>query len=134
MHMRRMVALLTLLLPTFLVPACAPNEPPPPSVTSGNLVLLTDTTQWETATLHHLQDSLATSGYRVIISGYPGETVDELMARLPWLLQPGVDILLYDDRLAGGAVFDSLVAQVSVLSPHTEVQRWEGGTIKALRH
>jgi hypothetical protein len=90
--------------------------------------------QWEATTLHHLQDSLTTSGYRVITSGYPGETAAELTARLPWLLQPGVDVLLYDDRLAGAAAFDSLLLLIGGLSPHTEVRHWEVGTIKALRH
>ncbi|WP_026232245.1 SGNH/GDSL hydrolase family protein [Neolewinella persica] len=122
---------LALLLLTFLAPACAPKDPPSPPATLQNLVLLTDTTQWEATTLQSLQDSLASSGYRVITSGYPGETAAELTARLPWLLQPGVDVLLYDDRLAGAALFDSLVQRVGLLSPHTEVQ---GLTTKAFRH
>ncbi|MFK8161478.1 MAG: hypothetical protein AB8H12_03360 [Lewinella sp.] len=122
--MYRLTISLTLLLLTFLAPACAPKDSPPPPATLQNLVLLTDTTQWEAAKLHHLQDSLSANGYRVMTSGYPGETADELTARLPWLLQPGVDLLLYDNRLAGTAVFDSLVRQVGVLSPPTQVRRW----------
>jgi hypothetical protein len=118
------VMALTLLLLTVFAPACAPKDPPPPPATLQNLVLLTDTIQWEATTLHHLLDSLAASGYRIIISGYPKETTEELMARLPWLLQPGVDVLLYDDRLAGAATFDSLLLQMKVMSPHTEVLRW----------
>ncbi|MFT5999261.1 MAG: hypothetical protein ACI81P_001718 [Neolewinella sp.] len=121
---RRLTIPLTLLLLTILAPACAPKDPPPPSESLQNLVLLTDTTQWEATALHHLQDSLATSGYRVLTSGYSGETATELLARLPWLLQPGVDVLLYDDRLAGAAAFDSLFQQVGELSGYTEVRRW----------
>jgi hypothetical protein len=88
------------------------------------VVVLTDTIQWEATALHHLRDSLTASGYRVIISGYPKETTEELMARLPWLLQPGVDVLLYDDRLAGRAAFDSLMQKIGLLSPHTVVEHW----------
>lgn len=117
------VMVLTLLLLTVFAPACAPNDPPP-SVSQQNLVLLTDTTHWQASDLHQLQDSLMMSGYRVITSGYPGESTEEIMARLPWLLQPGVDVLLYDDRLAGAATFDSLLLQMKVMSPHTEVLRW----------
>jgi len=55
-----------------------------------------------------LQDSLSAAGNRVVISGYPGETAAELTARLPWLLQPGVDYFFYDHGLSGRAGEDSL--------------------------
>ncbi|MEO0733266.1 MAG: hypothetical protein AAFZ52_10555 [Bacteroidota bacterium] len=100
----------------FLAPACAPEKTPP----TKNLVFLTDTTQWSPRAI---RDSLQKAGYRVLISGYPGETASELQARLPWLLQPGVDVLLYDPRLAGPATFDSLQKQ---LKDHpAEVKLWE---------
>lgn len=121
--MNRLTCLLPLLLMVFLAPACAPNDAPPPPATSQNLVLLTDTALWEATELQHFQDSLATIGYRVVTSGYSGETAIELTDRLPWLLQPGVDLLLYDDRLAGAPAFDSLLRRVTLLSPHTEVQQ-----------
>jgi len=58
--------------------------------------------------VNDLKDSLAAAGDRVLISGYAGETAAELIARLPWLLQPGVDLFVYDDLLAGPAGQDSL--------------------------
>ena len=100
---------LTLLLLTFLAPACAPNEPPPPPAIPRNLVLLTDTTQWNSSALIAYKDSLAGAGYRVVVSGFPGETPAELTVRLPWLLQPGVDLFLYDENLAGVPGRDSLL-------------------------
>ncbi len=99
----------TLLLLTFLAPACAPNEPPPTSPPQKNIVLLTDTTQWKTNRLATYKDSLSQAGFRVLVSGYPNESAAELTARLPWLLQPGVDLFLYDENLAGTAGYDSLV-------------------------
>lgn len=100
--------LLSLLLLLSLAPACAPNEPPLPPPIPKNIVLLTDTSRWAPTELQYYKDSLAAAGYRVLISGYPGETAAELLARLPWLLQPGVDKFIYDDRLAGPAGGDSL--------------------------
>lgn len=99
---------LTLLLLLWLAPACAPDQPPPPPAAAQNLVLLTDTTRWAATTLRQYKDSLTTAGYRVLVSGYPGETTTALLARLPWLLQPGVDKFIYDDRLAGSKAGDSL--------------------------
>jgi hypothetical protein len=100
---------IALLLLAVFAPACAPNEPPPERTIPRNLVLLTDTTQWKDGHLKSYKDSLTSTGYRVLVSGYPGENAAELTARLPWLLQPGVDLFLYDKRLAGDAGKDSLV-------------------------
>lgn len=33
---------------------------------------------------------------KVVVSGFPGEAAAAVLARLPWLLQPGVDTLLID--------------------------------------
>ena len=101
---------LTLLLLPFLAPACAPNEPPSKRTVPKNLVLLTDTSRWEAGRLVTYKDSLGKAGYRVLVSGYAGESAAELTARLPWLLQPGVDLFIYDNRLAGKAGKDSLVS------------------------
>jgi hypothetical protein len=106
---KRTAVLSTLLLLTFIAPACAPNEPPPERAVSRNLVLLTDTTQWNNDHLEAYKDSLTAAGYRVLVSGYPSESAAELSARLPWLLQPGVDLFLYDERLSGKPGKDSLM-------------------------
>lgn len=98
----------TLLLALFLAPACAPEKSVVEKFTSSHLVLLTDTLQWEAQRLEQYRDSLKTAGFRVLISGRSGETAPELKARLPWLLQPGVDLFIYDQRLAGKAGMDSL--------------------------
>lgn len=100
--------LLSLLLLLFIAPACSPNEPSPPPSVPKNLVLLTDAARWIPTELQHYKDSLTAAGYRVLLSGYPGESAADLLARLPWLLQPGVDKFIYDDRLAGPAAGDSL--------------------------
>lgn len=99
-----------LLLIPFLAPACAPPDhatadAPPPR---RPLVLLTDTTQWRAGQLANYRAGLEKEGYRVLVSGYPGETPTALVARLPWLLQPGVDRFVYDVRLSGAAGADSL--------------------------
>lgn len=92
----------------FLAPACAPAEPPPPPQRALATVLLTDTTVWQKEALLAFRDSLEKAGNRLVISGYPGETSADLVARLPWLLQPGTGRILYDERLAGSAAADSL--------------------------
>lgn len=103
--------LLALLWVITLAPACAPD--PAPAVAPGrtrNLVLLTDTTAWPAGALRHYRDSLTGAGFRVVVSGYPGESAAQLSGRLPWLLQPGVDVFVYDPALAGPAGLDSLRA------------------------
>lgn len=106
---RAITVFLPLLLLPFLAPACAPNEPLPARVPSKNIVLLTDTSLWKTGKLTAYKDSLSATGYRVLVSGYPGESAAGLTARLPWLLQPGVDLFIYDNKLAGEAGKDSLI-------------------------
>jgi len=101
-----------------------PEEEP---LRAKNLVLLTDTTQWKPPVLHRYKDSLQRAGYRVIISGTAGETAEELLARLPWLLQPGVDVFVYDERLVGSAGLDSLAAYLTRAShPATILALSEG--------
>lgn len=106
--------LLTLLLLLAIAPACAPE---PVAANNGpaarNLVLLTDTTQWTPGHLMNYRDSLTAAGFRVLVSGYPQESAAALAARLPWLLQPGVDVFIYDERLAGQAGLDSLRAYLA---------------------
>lgn len=99
----------------FLAPACAPAEPPPPTTRALATVVLTDTTIWQKEELAALRDSLEGAGNRLVISGYSGETPADLVARLPWLLQPGTGRILYDERLAGPAAADSLRALLSRL-------------------
>lgn len=108
--MNRIVSLLWLL---FVAPACAPaddqvGQTEDAAGSTTPLVLLTDASGWKEQDLAAYKDSLGAEGYRVIVSGYRGETAAELTARLPWLLQPGVSLFLYDEQLAGPAGADSL--------------------------
>lgn len=115
--------LLILLLPLALAPACAPEPAAEHHVlVNRNLVLLTDTTQWSPGQLTDYRDSLTKVGYRVLVSGYPGESSAALAARLPWLLQPGVDVFLYDERLAGQAGLDSLRVYLTRVSSPALIQ------------
>ncbi|MEM9929534.1 MAG: hypothetical protein AAF840_06935 [Bacteroidota bacterium] len=86
---------------------------------------MTDTTRWAAPTLQAFKDSLSATGYRVLLSGYPGETAADLTARLPWLLQPGVDVFLYDERLAGPAGLDSLQQALERMNHPAEVLNFE---------
>ncbi len=87
------------------------------------MVVLTDSTTWSPPRLQAFRDSLQGEGFRVLISGYPAETAAEMVERLPWLLQPGVDVFLYDERLAGPAARDSLENALSRLGHPATVQR-----------
>ena len=104
--------ILSLLLLIALAPACAPASESPSSteaaLTDKPLVLLTDTAKWPQGALQHYRDSLQAAHYRVLVSGYPGESPGEISARLPWLLQPGVSLFIYDESLAGSTGADSL--------------------------
>lgn len=108
------------LLILLLAPACAPEAPPSPPAKSVAVVLLTDTTQWPAGELTMFRDSLETSNHRLVVSGYPGETPTDLVARLPWLLQPGTEKIIYDPRLAGPAA-DSLRAAIERLGRTVDV-------------
>lgn len=112
-----------LLLLLFLAPACAPTDAPPgkPPSSAKPLVLLTDASTWTAADLEHYRDSLEQENYRVLVTGYPNETPAALTARLPWLLQPGVDLFIYDEALAGPAGTDSLRAALQRLGHEAEL-------------
>lgn len=100
--------MLSLLFIPLLAPACAPAENiSAKELPTRHVVMLTDTLQTGHQ-ITNLRDSLLAVGDRVLISGYPDETAEELMARLPWLLQPGVDLFIYDQDLAGKPGEDSL--------------------------
>jgi hypothetical protein len=117
---------LTLLFVLFLAPACAPNEQASEAeavaVVARPIVLLTDAETWSEVGLKQYKDSLEAKNYRVIVSGFTGETVGDLVARLPWLLQPGVDLFLYDSALAGPAGADSLRAYIGRMNLEIPVQ------------
>ncbi len=102
-------------LPLLLLIFCT-CAPPPEENTEEirNAVILTDMASWAPGELNDLRDSLTVAGYRTLVSGTAGETESELLSRLPWLLQPGIDLLLYDPRLAGRAVLDSLDKRLDV--------------------
>ncbi|WP_157500782.1 hypothetical protein [Lewinella sp. 4G2] len=101
-------ALLLFLL--HLAPACAPNNDSEATAEPRrtNIVVLTDTADWAPNHLRLLTEQFAKSGSRVLTSGECGETAAQLIQRLPWLLQPGVDTFYVDPRLAGPEVYDSL--------------------------
>lgn len=99
---------LSLLFVPLLAPACAPAENTVEEVLPArHVVVLTDTLQTGHG-IRGFRDSLIGAGNRVLISGYPEETAEGLTARLPWLLQPGVDLFVYDQNLAGKPGEDSL--------------------------
>lgn len=104
--------LLSLLFILSFAPACAPNVEPSDGEPekARPLVLLTDTLSWKPGDLVAYRDSLESENYRVLISGFSGESPTQLVVRLPWLLQPGVALFLYDESLAGPAGGDSLRA------------------------
>ena len=98
--------LLSLLLLTCA--ACLPDrrEPPPPP--DFRVVVVADTSRWAAGELLRLRADYAAPNFRLLITGYPGETAPALTARLPWLLQPGVDRFLYDTISLPPAGLDSL--------------------------
>lgn len=59
------------------------------------------------------------SSRTVAVSGYAGETSKALLQRLPWLLQPGVDTIVYDQQFLGPEIADSLRQKLVKLSPAT---------------
>ncbi len=122
-----MLRTITLLLVLFIAPACAPDHTYDEAGTEVDdtqipLVLLTDASTWEKEDLQALKDSLTEQRYRVIVSGFTGETAAALTARLPWLLQPGVGLFLYDERLSGAGAADSLRSALDRLGKETPVQ------------
>lgn len=62
-----------------------------------------------------LKDSLTQIGYRVIVSSIQGESAEQVAARLPWLLQPGVDELYIEKNQ--GTLKDSLLSKLLELQP-----------------
>lgn len=111
---------LSLLFVLLLAPACAPPEDVSETPPARHVVLLTDTLKSDKL-ITHLRDSLVAAGNRVLISGYPEETAEQLTARLPWLLQPGVDLFIYDQDLAGKPGEDSLRNYLSRMEHPAEV-------------
>ncbi|MEM6770866.1 MAG: hypothetical protein AAF597_09805 [Bacteroidota bacterium] len=114
-----------LLLVLLFAPACAPNDA---SVTVKKprtlkpLVLLSDADSWTSSGLDAYRDSLTKAGYRVLVSGFAGESTTELTERLPWLLQPGVELFIYDEKLAGPDGADSLRSALERLGQDTPVE------------
>lgn len=114
-----------LLLVFCLAPACAPSSDKEGKAEQQNprpLVLLTDASTWAEEDLTTLKDSLEAAHYRVLVSGFSDETPEQLVARLPWLLQPGVSLFLYDEALAGATGEDSLRNALQRLGHDAPVQ------------
>ena len=65
-----------------------------------NAVLLIDTLRTRARARDSLREVLESDGYRVLLSPTTGEEVGETVARLPWLLQPGVGVIVYDGDTA----------------------------------
>lgn len=100
---------LTLFVLLNLAPACAPEKETQEASPPKKVVVLTDSTSWQPGgTVETKVNRLRKEKVRLLISGSPGETGEDLIARLPWLLQPGLDTLYYDANLAGEATADSL--------------------------
>ena len=119
--MQRMFVLTSLLVLLF-APACAPEKAPDVRRISRPTVLLTAAESWSGNTLEAFRDSLESTGHRVVVSGYAGETAADLATRLPWLLQPGTTLILYDIKLAGPAGADSLRTVIDRLNRAVEVR------------
>lgn len=115
--------ILSLLLLGCLAPACSPKDEQsaPEDDSLRHLILLTNAARWPEDELAVLRDSLAGEGCRVIVSGYPGEGVKQLVERLPWLLQPGVDVLLCDPKFLPATAVDSLRAYLDATGHPAEV-------------
>ena len=119
--LRRNIDFLGVLLPLLFVltlaPACSPDPPPadpvtnpaaPAARTHQNIVFLTDSTVWGAGKLDAISSAVTMRGDRMLITGNPDETPASMTERLPWLLQPGVDVFLYDARFLGQDYADTL--------------------------
>ena len=65
-----------------------------------NAVLLIDPLHTRARAQDSLRTALEADGYRVLLSPTTGESTAETVARLPWLLQPGVGLVVYDGDTA----------------------------------
>lgn len=104
-----------------LVPACAPNKPPDANTEKRKVVFLTDSTHWTDSYTSDLRVMLEEEGARTLVSGEADETLGNLLSRLPWLLQPGVDVFYLDRNFAGQHAKDSLEANLSQLGYMVEI-------------
>ena len=107
------------ILSMLLLTACGPSVPEWQAEHSTYVLLLADTSRntprWVTTYRQSVSPQVT-----VVVSGDPNETTEQLLQRLPWLLQPGVDTIYidrgYDNR---NRICDSLakwsVATVCIL-------------------
>ncbi|PHI19492.1 hypothetical protein CEQ90_12400 [Lewinellaceae bacterium SD302] len=56
---------------------------------------------------------------KIAVSGYADDSPESVLQRIPWLLQPGVDTLIYDPNLAGPEIKDSIINLLNTSSPTT---------------
>ncbi|NJC26447.1 hypothetical protein [Neolewinella antarctica] len=107
---RQTIQLALLLYVLAWAPACAPNGPTEEKARQLKVVILTDSTAWVDDRIRKLGAQLASEGARVLYSGDSTDSATTLTARIPWLLQPGVDVIYYDTALAGEGTGDSVAS------------------------
>lgn len=99
----------------IILVACQPAAPTEEIVPPYVLILTNasaDSTDW----IRGLKES---ETVKYVVSGYEDETPRSLLQRIPWLLQPGVDTIVYDLNLAGKAAADSLKVYLEQHAPAT---------------
>lgn len=121
--MANQLSLLTLLFALLtLAPACSPTEPALEETEQLKVLILTDSTAWRSDRISRIRADHEKRGDRVLISGEDGETAETLGARLPWLLQPGADVIVYDPGLAGPVGYDTLHSRLGRLGHPASLQ------------
>lgn len=109
--------ILLVALATSLVPQFFQHHPPPRHAVKSHRIynlILTQDQHRNTTNIVALRTS---PDAKYVISGYPDETPESLLERLPWLLQPGVDTIFYDPELAGKVVVDSMRNLLAATAP-----------------
>ncbi|MEO1255983.1 MAG: hypothetical protein AAFY41_14025, partial [Bacteroidota bacterium] len=96
------------ILSMLLLTACGPSVPEWQAEHSTYVLLLADTSRntprWVTTYRQSVSPQVT-----VVVSGDPNETTEQILQRLPWLLQPGVDTLyVSEDYQEGTRICDSL--------------------------
>ena len=109
---------------SLMLASCQPDQNVEKANLSSTYVLiLADTsTQVPPWLINYRKSSLKNN--KIVVSGYPAETHNELLARLPWLLQPGVDTLIIDRNFVDDhrAICDS----IALWSPTTHCKSMLG--------
>lgn len=107
-----LISLATLLVPIIL--RKSDGQSVAPETKQAYTLVLTNApdADW-LISLRHREDA------KIAVSGYADDSPESVLQRIPWLLQPGVDTLIYDPGLAGEGLIDSLEAVLKQHSPTT---------------